>query len=369
MKEKLDILYLRLSNLLELYLNHPVGKRDVFKAMFRTGVVSKHLRGEIYTLITDLEVTMGVRIEKRNPSQMLVDAYHILHKATAGLATEKKTITFKGRYVPNQINPIFKSILERTEPDIRSLDITLIPICSISDGKNKLEWSDIDCMVVLPQNIMTESGIQLLQGVIRKLVASFSVYDPLQDHGIFIITQMHMDYYVQSRMPLVVLNTGYSWPVHRDTLEISVADSTKSDRCILRDIIYTEVIKKEFNVPLNLSEFRLLLHRVFLLPSLYYQAKGEYIYKPYAIARISKELKHIDWTFMHKACEIYNNWNIQRSYRKIFKITLFRIMPYLLPMLIKYYYSKNNYSKYMYDCSEEILTGYRVACNTIYPEL
>ena len=220
--------------------------------------------------------------------------------------------------------------------------MSVIPICSIVDGGFVDEWSDVDCMLYLAESCFEPSKLRRIQEEVIMFKASFSYIDPMQDHGLFSITDIDLMSYSEYRMPISVLSLGYAYP-HK--IEFSFRCDTSNEELRKKELIHflkNEILILE-NLKCNYANFRYLLHRVFLFPSLYFQYHGLTLYKPIAIAKYIKESR-LNLEYLHYACEFYNKFYLKRKYRNYISIKILRKFSFIAPYLLRLFYSVKNKS-------------------------
>ena len=221
-KENFESLFLRFNVILGQYLNSPVGIKDIPRSIIHTSLVSSWLMKEIKKLADDVGDEYGIIINSGTAHEMLSNIYLVLFDNVKETQKVQAILEFYGGPPSGVAGKYFNKVLKAVKNEFLNKNITIIPVCSISDGTYRHEWSDIDCMLVIPEQLMGPSGLYQLQPIIRKFVASFSLIDPLQGHGVFVITPLHLKYFSESFMPMVVLETGYVWPQKNRSISIDI---------------------------------------------------------------------------------------------------------------------------------------------------
>lgn len=138
--------------------------------------------------------------------------------------------------------------------------------------------------------------------------------DPLQHHGHFIVTEIDFRYYPQMFFPLVLfryskLLTGrhaeYAWI--RD-------DSFEKIHLLFRWYNRFKEITKMVSggEVLNTYLFKeAIASRILLLPTLLYQALGEYTYKKYSFGRMRNRFSNDTWAIIDICTEIRKRWPLE----------------------------------------------------------
>jgi hypothetical protein len=165
-------------------------------------------------------------------------------------------------------------------------------------------WSDVDTLLVTKRGVMNYSS-KILQ--LRKQIMTSSPFfyqiDPYQHHGIFIITEEEMNYYPQHYFPILLFKystclfgaQSLNFNIRKDNIE-----RIKEFENILNQI-KTISPKNEYETKFFLSLF-------LLFPTLYLQAKENFIYKRNSFEEIRKYIKK-DFKLINKVSEIRTSWH------------------------------------------------------------
>lgn len=343
-REKFEELLFRFDRLLGQFLNNPFGKRDLLKMALGKAGASQWLASSVSDLTADVARKTDTKFLGGDTADQLAWCHNelIRHIPPANIvARHAHKPRLLGVPPKGTLGQSMEQAIQAASSGLRQHGCRLLPICSVADGTHVPEWSDVDIILLLDNAPLSGQGLLALQGVVRPLKASFLLIDPLQDHGLFVLSLLHQRYYAQAFMPLVVLESGYIWPPDAKAPSLQIIRSRSMDERPLQMVI-EEVTKAEQQLPNNFLAFRMLLHRIFLLPSLYYQSRGEHLYKPDAITRIQQQVNGIDWSFLREATYIYRHWKIERKYRQWVGLGMIRRFPWLVPELLKYYYSRKS---------------------------
>ncbi len=148
-------------------------------------------------------------------------------------------------------------------------------------------FSDLDTLLVLKQEICINS--QRLENLRQKIQAAkkmLRVVDPLEHHGFIFSNEQNLNYYPQHYLPITVLRYAKVLGGTR-SLTFNLRDSSEEAKenfyhyyNIFKEIAKTGVIKNKPGGP----EYQLkwFVSMLLLMPSLYLQAKGIYLYKKYS---------------------------------------------------------------------------------------
>ncbi|MEK9186422.1 MAG: hypothetical protein AAB885_02430, partial [Patescibacteria group bacterium] len=149
------------------------------------------------------------------------------------------------------------------------------------------KFSDLDTLVILKKE--TCSNPEKLQEFREKLVRARKLLqevDPLAHHGFIFCAEQNLDYYPQHYLPVAVLK--YAKILHGVAkLTFRVRDSREEAKenfyhyyNIFQDITKTGQITNKHGS--ELYKFKWFVSMLLLMPSLYLQAKGIYLYKKYS---------------------------------------------------------------------------------------
>lgn len=172
------------------------------------------------------------------------------------------------------------------------------------------EWSDIDSLVILRREVVEDPELLLrvrkkMMGINKMLLLN----DPLQHHGVFVVTEHELENYRQSFLPVEVL--GYSTSFFgTKNLQVRINTSKEDARKILKEHInYIKRFKSN-----SLYDWKLFCHIMLLLPLLYLQARGKYMYKKFSFSKarpmFGKEWSVIDeFSAIRKGFSYRPKWN------------------------------------------------------------
>ena len=354
---KLAQLQNRFSLVLDKYLSNPIGLRNVFYSKKRKNYVSSNLDLEISDLYKEILLYEKICFDSEKDlsvNHKICEIFKLIKKnlQTVEIKRPQNVILEKYKFV----NPSFNQIIQASENFFNNYSVTVIPICSIVDGGFVDEWSDVDCMFYLSDSCFEPSKLRRIQEEILRFKASFSYIDPMQDHGLFTLTDIDLMSYSEYRMPISVLRHGYAYP---QKIEFSFRCDTLNEELRKKELINflkNEILVLE-NLKYNYANFRYLLHRVFLYPSLYFQYHGITLYKPEAISKYRNECKY-NLEFMRLACHFYDNFSLKRNYRIFISIKTLRKLNFLMPYLLKQLYSIKNKNLFDNTIFNKIRSGF-----------
>ena len=189
---------------------------------------------------------------------------------------------------------------------IRSKRISVQFIGSLGSF-NPIPYSDFDCLIILPLiEKLSLDQIYELKKLYNFLNLSAHIFDPLQHHDIFIITEDELVAGIPGFYPLELLNN--KWGYGRDHFYYPKNINNKvasinfiNNNQYLRRLDYNQ----EF--PNSLYQLKYILSSVYLMPAFFYNAKNEIYSKKESINKIKNEnpyfRKQFDWL-----SEFRNQW-------------------------------------------------------------
>jgi len=197
-------------------------------------------------------------------------------------------------------------------------------------------FSDVDIGIIVKDEVMLNP--KLLNDFKRSLKSALKTilkFDNLQHHGFFIIPEGFLNNYPKDYLPseVFVYSAALSAPFNFQIREHSRPEHSKEK---LLNMAKT-VIKKASKPPMNLHNLKLFLSQFMLLPTLYLQAKGIYVYKKFSFDIVRKEFPE-DWWVMEEVSRIRQEWHRPES--KLFNTLVDTLPNPWMPSLI---YKKMNW--------------------------
>jgi len=163
----------------------------------------------------------------------------------------------------------------------KGIDALLLTNSLVDMGYNK-GFSDADMVIILNSDIFNDiAGLKFTQKSIIGLSKYLYLFDPLQHHGFFIISPLDRLYYPEANYPLLLFEKTKSFYTTQSKLEFYCRDDSFEKRLAIYKSIKT--LSSFVNVPNNKFNNLFLLKRyistITLMPVLYSQLLGTYIYK------------------------------------------------------------------------------------------
>lgn len=197
------------------------------------------------------------------------------------------------------------------------------------------KWSDIDILLILKKNTIESSNDLLkVRRIVMKINKLLFTNDPLQHHGIFIISELDMKRYNQAFMPIE--NFRYSTSFYNTKyLEFSLIDSNKF---ILKELKSIKDNIKNFAVNnINIYDWKLFCHIVLLIPVLYLEAKGIYVYKKFSFEIARKDFNSSEWEVIETMTRLREEFYFNPPWTKVFLLLpSFWCLVYFIKLFIKY---------------------------------
>ena len=172
-------------------------------------------------------------------------------------------------------------------PLIKSKRISIQFIGSIG-SKDPIPYSDLDCLIILPSldnwdlNNMVE-----LKKLYRVVNYYAYMFDPLQHHDAFVLTETELINGFSSFYPMSLMDKA--WGYGRDHYYAS-SYNIQNKGCI--NFIYNNQFLRRMNyqqeLPNSLYNLKYILSSIFLMPVYYYNAKNKFYCKKNSIEEIIK---------------------------------------------------------------------------------
>lgn len=187
---------------------------------------------------------------------------------------------------------------------------------SLATGE-EIAYSDFDALLIIKNDVFENTD--KLAYVCSKVLDSKKIlyeYDPLQHHGFFILTELDLNHYCQEYFPTVLFDHAKSL-FHDKGLNLlfKIRPSSKEGVIIFKNLANAIKGKLERkNYPKNYYELKLLLSQFMLMPALYLQAKGQYVFKKESFELARKEFTTNDWEIMDEVTKIRSEWDFCPSH-------------------------------------------------------
>ncbi|NOQ56145.1 MAG: hypothetical protein GQ477_05070, partial [Nanohaloarchaea archaeon] len=164
-------------------------------------------------------------------------------------------------------------------------------------------WSDIDLLgIIKEETILDKNRLLNLRKNMIKLNASLFENDPLQHHGVFLINEFEMKNYSQSFFPVELFKYSTAL-LNTDKLIFNVRNSKGEAKETLFELInYVETFQSKKNI--SMYDWKLFCHIMLLIPAIYLECKGRYLYKKYSFRDAKKDFSENEWRIIEKMTEM-----------------------------------------------------------------
>lgn len=201
------------------------------------------------------------------------------------------------------------------------------------------EFSDTDIIMLLKDELFSSpKKIKWFKKRIHELNGLLLRIDPLQDHGIFTVLPSEINNYDQSvNIPLTVLKKGFNLGNKDLEITFSLSDELNIDsHQVLESYLNLSLSETEVVIN-NIRFFRNLLHRVYLLPAFYLQAKGRHCYKKESFSLIKDDNR---FEIINQLSLFYNEKFYPRRGFRVLPRILFKKSPLLVRIFLEKLYGK-----------------------------
>lgn len=330
------------NHALYVLLNFPVGKRDYFKSLVKRNVVSDYTKNVVRDLVSQLSSRFGIHIETKCVFCALEEAHNFLSLRFEARSDTVSNIDPCGVGASSFPGNILLRYLDKRFFKDKFPSSKLVFIGSVGDGTFLPEWSDIDCLLFLGTKEVNCQKLKELQTEVVKLRGFLSLIDPMQDHGVFCLSPFSTEHYSQKFMPISVIESGFSYP-GGSHVQVVMEDREDAKSKVFSQVVVTPILDNSFGVPMTRGQYRFLLHRIFLMPTLFYQARGVYLTKPSGLLAIRRDKEHIDWRFLDVASDKRYSWSGPRHYR-FFASFFVGLVPFLMCEMLRWIYGHKRLS-------------------------
>lgn len=171
-------------------------------------------------------------------------------------------------------------------------------------------YSDFDALILLDQNTcQCPDSLMKLQSYLAALSVNLYLYDPLQHHGLLVITEIDLRAYPQPYFPLELFR--YAVPVTGENVPcVSLRCEKKELESAYLSASET-VLRMSGQAVRHLTgyDIKAFLQTVVLLPVLYLQLKqGCYYYKRAGLQEAKRDFTPDEWCAVERATELRNQW-------------------------------------------------------------
>jgi predicted nucleotidyltransferase len=207
----------------------------------------------------------------------------------------------------NQKYAVINFLKEEINRELGTFIKTFFLQGSFGEGNALENWSDLDVMIIFNEKLFkSRENLIFARQVLRRFSLLFYKIDPLNHHRFHLATSLDLNYYPQSFLPLAAFRDGL-WLAGEKEFEVKVRDDAfeKTQDLLGR----AKHFKKRVQfLPENLTEFKLDLSHLFLLPSILLQIKDIYLPKRLSFERAKKKFPKLDFSVIDEASALREKW-------------------------------------------------------------
>jgi hypothetical protein len=207
----------------------------------------------------------------------------------------------------NQKYAVIDFLKTETERELGTFIKSFFLQGSFGEGNALANWSDLDVTIIFNEKLFkSRESLIFARQALRRLSLLFYKIDPLNHHRFHLLTSLDLNYYPQSFLPLPAYKDGL-WLGGEKELEVKTRDDAFEK---VQDLLgRAKNFKKRVQfLPENLTEFKLDLSHLFLLPSLLLQLKGVYLPKRLSFERAKKKFPKLDFSVVDEASALREGW-------------------------------------------------------------
>ncbi len=323
MNRSIDICKIQndLWKMIEMSLNSQIFTPNAFKKF-------ESLKNSCYEKIGFLLNKTNNKV--KNPIDIISYCYrgYLDLKQTMPTSGENITVMFNNRFelnkhseeVSNFLDDFQHYIRTRISPFTRGVFIHGSIATSDYTG-----FSDVDATIIVKNEVMlNEQLLKELKKYIKGALKIVLKFDNLQHHGFFIIPESFLKHYPEEYLPIEIFK--YAKTVNGSfVLKIKkYRNSTYAKEKFSK--ISKAFSDAQFKLPRNLYEVKHRLSAFMLLPTLYLQTRGEYVYKKDSFGLMQKEFTE-KWGIMEEVSQIRQEWTRPKS--ELFNICLHMSNPWM----------------------------------------
>lgn len=200
------------------------------------------------------------------------------------------------------------SVLQKLNSRFEGENLDLIIHGSYGDGDYLKGYSDLDTIIIARDNVFTPK--ELLKA--RKLVTETRYFqyriDGLQHHGHLVLTEkMLLNYPEHSFLPLDTFRKSGATVSETKNLTINYFRDQKKMKSTFLERL--DNVKKSFQRnSSSLYYQKIKISNLLLMPALFVQAKGDYLYKKDSFDKAEEYLSEESWSSIEYASKIRSEW-------------------------------------------------------------
>jgi predicted nucleotidyltransferase len=171
-------------------------------------------------------------------------------------------------------------------------------------------WSDVDTTAIVSKRTLSNPvKIIELRDRLYLLRKFFYKIDPLQHHGVILISEYDLDRYCQAYFPTEIFRYSNSLLDHDKKYMFKLRDyKLEAVKKFFWFVNYFRSLKINRNYVFNSYDMKNFLHSITLFPSLYLQARGKPTFKKHSFAIVKKEFNKRLFAPIDYVSTLRNRW-------------------------------------------------------------
>ena len=203
---------------------------------------------------------------------------------------------------------------------------------SLGTLDEEVGYSDLDTILLLSAQAVSDAQRLLsLREKLNEPGVQLFLYDPLQHHGFFVITEVDLEAYPEAYFPIKLFK--YASPNLRPgqpKLFFSSRDDSKERIAAFNEAVQTVITPLPSRISWSAYAIKAYLQTVILLPALYLQVRdANYLYKRDTFAAAKVDFTEAEWDIIDKATRLRENW----KFRSLFPVCIRRCIGLWLNMI------------------------------------
>jgi len=189
-------------------------------------------------------------------------------------------------------------------------------------------WSDADTLMIIKKDVVKDpKKILKLRKSTIKIVKNLFKIDQHHLHGCFVIPEEETHFFPETFFPLEILK--YSTCIYGSSnLIFKVRNDQEESRNLFKGFLkyFEDALSTN---PRNVMEWKKFYHMLLMLPTIYFQTKGQRMYKKLSFDLIRKEFSQEQLSPIIEVTWIMNNWPVYKSIKNRFP------SPFITPAITK----------------------------------
>lgn len=151
-------------------------------------------------------------------------------------------------------------------------------------------WSDVDTFAIINDDVVIDyKKLLRTRSLVFNIFKYFTIIDPYQHHGVFVVTETDTKFYPQAYLPFETLK--YSKVIIGDN-ELLFTERKETLECLVYFWKAVQIIRNAYMTRFPFKNYyfmKLFLSYLNTLPTYYLQAKGIHVYKKYSFEIVERE--------------------------------------------------------------------------------